>query len=320
MFPIRKKQTNNQPTSISNSVASSSGVEGYAAGTDSAGTDSISFDGPQHVECPTCIDPPGDGDPTVCTPSDDYTLSATLNNTTVSTISDDIPTWRLAPFWGGIIQEVEGQLANFEQDYTSKYQDAPYHQTFDLDYRATLNTTLMPNGQLSFSLTLYDMFSRVYFSSTVGYLSNARIKISANSIEFNGIYTIASDNFSITGIEFENLDADVNSDTSFGPILDFVAYLIRTVAGVNNSQIAGEIEDAITNNVMASIDEVNRNSPNMFVRSLLDFPELDNILPLLDQAITDLLQDDVSATLEVALPSCGDIDRDGLIDLDVSTN
>jgi len=146
------------------------------------------------------------------------------------------------------------------------------------------------------------------------------VEIEAEEIRINGIYTLAQDNFSITGIEFENLGSDVNSDTSFGPIIDFVAYLVRTVAGVNNSQIGGIIESELTDQIASAIDEVNRNSPNMFLRSFLDYPEIESILPFLDQAISELLQDDVNATLNIALPSCGEIDRDGLIDLDISTN
>lgn len=99
-----------------------------------------------------------------------------------------------------------------------------------------------------------------------------------------------------------------------------MAYLIRTVAGVNNSQLAGIIETELVNEIDSAIDEVNRNSPNMFLRSLINYPEIENILPLLDQAISELLQDDVSANLNVTLPSCGDIDRDGLIDLSILTN
>jgi len=81
----------------------------------------------------------------------------------------------------------------------------------------------------------------------------------------------------------------------------------------------GDVEETIRDLIADEIDQVSRNSPNMFLRSFLGYPEIDNILPLLDQAITELLQDDVSAILNVALPSCGEIDRDGLIDLEVAT-
>lgn len=308
-----------QPTSISNSIATGSGGD-YATGADSAGTDSISFDGPQHVECPTCIDPPGDdtsGDE--CTASDEYTLSAALNNTTASTTSSDISTWRLSPFWGGIIGEVTTILENAEVD-SPYHRDLPYHETFDLDRRVKIETTVTPNGQLSFSLTLYDMISRLYYSSTSFAVSNARVKATANAIRVEGIYSIAQDNFMITGFAFENLDTDVDVDSNLGPVAAPFVYIARLIFNATDSQLEGRAVTAIKNQIANAIDDVNRNSPNMFLRSLLDFPELENILPLLDQAIMELLQDDVSATLEVALPSCGDIDRDGLIGLNISTN
>lgn len=292
----------------------------YSASTDSARIDSGSFDQLGFGDdCSNCIDPPGDGDPTICTPSDEYTLSATLNNTTVSTTTTEVPTWRLAPFWGGIIGEITTVLENAEVD-SPYHRELPYHETFDLDRRVTLETTLMPNGQLSLSLTLYGMISRLYYTSTSFAVSNARIKATADAIRVEGVYNIAQDNFNITDFIFENLDTDVDVDSNLGPVAAPFVYVARLIFNATDSQLEGRAVTAIKDQIAEEIDDVNRNSPNMFLRSLLDFPELENILPLLDQAIMELLQDDVSATLDVALPSCGDIDRDGLIELDVSTN
>jgi len=175
---------------------------------------------------------------------------------------------------------------------------------------------LETNGQIRFSLTLHDMHLRVWFSSTVLWLSDARIKIEAEEIRINGIYTLAQDNFSISGIEFENFDSDINA----GVVGGFIIHIIDILASYTDQSIDGIIETVFANQIASAVDEVNRNSPNMFLRSFLDYPEIENVLPLLDQAISELLQDDVSATLNIALPSCGDIDRDGLIDLDISTN
>jgi hypothetical protein len=283
--------------------------------------DSISFDGQQHIECPTCIDPPGDegGGTTTCTVPDDYTLSATLNNTTLSTTSSDIPTWRLAPFWGSIIGEVENELENFEQNEVSQLESSPYHQFFEIDRRVIAETTVMPNGQLGFSLKLFDLFGRLYFQRTTIYTSNAIVTVSADAIEVEGVYNIAQDNFVITGSEFENLDADVDI-SGVGPLGAKVICFLTLGFYCPLPNPDGDVEETIRDLIADEIDQVNRNSPNMFLRSLIDYPEIGNILPLLDQAIMELLQDDVSATLNVALPSCGDIDRDGLIGLDVSTN
>lgn len=136
------QDTTIQSTAIQNDITARSGD--YTVSSDSARIDTTDLNGPQNSECIDCIDPPGDGDPTVCTPTNDYALSATLNNTTVSTISDDIPTWRLAPFWGGIIGEVETVLENTRQTDSPFHRELPYHETFDLDRRVTIETTLMP--------------------------------------------------------------------------------------------------------------------------------------------------------------------------------
>lgn len=88
---------------------------------------------------------------------------------------------------------------------------------------------------------------------------------------------------------------------------------------VNNSG-EGKVESKVKEIIESAVDDVNRNSPNMFIQSLVDYPEVSGVLLLLDQAITELLQDDVDATLVVELPSCGEVVRDGLIKLEVSTN
>lgn len=289
----------------------------YSASTDSARINTTDFDF-QNLQCPTCIDPPGDegGGTTVCMVPDDYTLRATLNNTTASTITDDIPTWRLSPFWGGIIGELTTILENTGQAESPVHRELPYHQLFDLDRRVVIETSLMSNGQVSLSLTLYDMLVRVWYSSTNFAVSSAHIKGEADEIKIDGVYNIAQDNFIITDLELQNLEVDLNISNRFGIFGDVIAYIFF---GFSETETESKIENVIKNQIANAIDDVNRNSPNMFLRSLINHPEIDNILPLLDQAIMELLQDDVSATLEVALPSCGDIDRDGRIDLIVST-
>lgn len=250
---------------------------------------------------------------------DDYTLRAGINNTTLSTISSDVPTWRLAPFWGGIIGEVETVLENFEQDTVSQLESSPYHQFFDVDRRVMAETTVMPNGELSLSLKLFDLFGKLYFQRTSIWTSNAIISVSADAIEVEGVYNIAQDNFVITGSEFENLNADVDIGGVL-PLLDVIKCYVTFGNYCILADADGFLEETIRDLVSDEIDQVNRNSPNMFLRSLINHPEIENILPLLDQAISELLQDDISAALNIALPSCGDIDRDGLIDLGVSTN
>lgn len=91
-------------------ITSSTGYN-YATSIDSTRMDTSDFD-VHNVECPTCIDPPGDegGGTTECTVPDDYTLRAGISNSTLSTVTSDVPTWRLSPFWGGIIQSVLPQL------------------------------------------------------------------------------------------------------------------------------------------------------------------------------------------------------------------
>ena len=164
------------------------------------------------------------------------------------------------------------------------------------------------------------MILRLYYTSTSFAVSNARIKATSDAIRLEGAYIIAQDNFNFTEITFENLDIDVDVDSNLGPVVDPFISFARLLLNATDSQLEGRAVTVIKNQITDTIDDLNRNSPNLFLRSLLDFPELANILPLLDQAIMDLLQDDVSAVLNVALPSCGDIDRDGLIELDVSTN
>jgi len=270
-------------------------------------------------DCITCIDPPGDGDPTLCTPTNQYRLEASVDDYGAYIYNSTIPTWRLTPFWGGIIEEVTEVLENANVD-SPYHRELPYHKTFDLERRVTIETKLTPNGKLSFSLTMYDMILRLYYTSTSFAVSNARIKATSDAIRLEGAYIIAQDNFNFTEITFENLDIDVDVDSNLGPVVDPFISFARLLLNATDSQLEGRAVTVIKNQITDTIDDLNRNSPNLFLRSLLDFPELANILPLLDQAIMDLLQDDVSAVLNVALPSCGDIDRDGLIELDVSTN
>lgn len=173
-------------------------------------------------------------------------------------------------------------------------------------------TTLTPSGNLNFSVTLYNKIARIWFSSTSAFVSNLQVRVASDAIQISGTYTIANDSFSITNFEFENLDVDINLTNG---LHDWLVDLFGII-----SQAEGAVESAIKNEIATAIDNVNRNSPNMFVRSLIYYPEISNKLPLLDQAITELLQDDVSAELNIELPSCGDIVRDGLIQLAVSTN
>jgi hypothetical protein len=320
IFPVQKiqavNQPTNQPTTLKNKLVRSSGD--YLTSTDSVRIDYGSFDQLGFGDdCSTCIDLPGDGNPTICTPSDEYTLGATLNNITATTITSNVPTWRLSPFWGGIIGEVETALENFEQNEVSELESSPYHQFFELDYRLTAETTVMPSGELNLSLKLFDLFGKLYFQRTTIYTSNAKVTVSADAFEVEGVYNIAQDSFIITGSEFENLDADIDIGGLFALLDDIKCFLFGSCT-IQSAE--GDVEETIRDLIADEVDQVNRNSPNMFLRSLINHPETDNILPLLDQAIMELLQDDVSAILNVALPSCGDIDRDGLIDLEVSTN
>jgi len=271
-------------------------------------------------DCITCIDPPGDGDPTLCTPTNQYRLEASVDDYGAYIYNSTIPTWRLTPFWGGIIQRVMNEVENFEQDYTSLYEPSPYAPSFDLDRRLKVETNLNPNSELSFSITLYDLIARVFFSSNSAFVSNARIKIEAEAIIFEGMYQLSSDTFSITNVMFEGLNTYVNANTNFGLIGEFLVYVGRSIAGINNSQLEGIIEVEINNEINSLIDNVNRNSPNMFIKSLVDYPEISNLLILFDQAVSLLLQDDVSASLNLHLPSCGDIVREGLIKLQVIEN
>ena len=293
-----------------------SSANNYMASLDTTRTDSSSFNGEETPNCVICIDLPGDGDPVTCTVPEDYTLRASINNTTLSTISSDVPTWRLAPFWGSIIGEVENELENFEQNEVSQLESSPYHQFFELDYRLTAETTVLPNQELNLSLKLFDLFGKLYFQRTTIYTSNAIVTISADAFEVEGVYNIAQDNFVITGSEFQNLDADIDIG-GFLSLLDDIKCFLFDSCTIQSAE--GDVEETIRDLIADEIDQVSRNSPNMFLRSFLGYPEIDNILPLLDQAITELLQDDVSAILNVALPSCGEIDRDGLIDLEVAT-
>jgi hypothetical protein len=263
-------------------------------------------------DCDICIDPPGDGDPVICTPSDQYRLEASVNGNGAYIYNSNIPTWRFSPFWGGIIQTILSILENTGQNDSPYHREFPYHEVFDLDRRVTVVTTLTPSGNLNFSVTLYNKIARIWFSSTSAFVSNLQVRVASDAIQISGTYTIANDSFSITNFEFENLDVDINLTNG---LHDWLVDLFGII-----SQAEGAVESAIKNEIATAIDNVNRNSPNMFVRSLIDYPEISNKLPLLDQAITELLQDDVSAELNIELPSCGDIVRDGLIQLAVSTN
>lgn len=186
-----------------------------------------------------------------------------------------------------------------------------------MDYRLIAETIVMPNGELSFSLKLFDLFGKLYFQRTSIYTTNAVVTISADAFKVEGIYNIGQDSFMITGSEFETLNANVDVN-GLAPLGAKVLCVITSGLYCPLPNPDGDVEEAVRNLIAAKINQVNRNSPNMFLQSLLDFPEIENILPLLDQAITKLLQDDISATLNIALPSCGDIDRDGWIDLEVS--
>jgi hypothetical protein len=128
-------------------------------------------------------------------------------------------------------------------------------------------------------------------------VNTAKIEFEADSITFNGEYEFSEDQFSVTDYDLASLNTNVNTDTNFGPILSFFEYIMRLFLDASDSDFEGVVEDEIRNEIAELIDEVNRNSPNLFIRSLIDFPETTQILTLLDQAITSLLQDDVNATL-----------------------
>jgi len=83
--------------------------------------------------CPTCIEDPGDGTGggSSCNPSNDYTISATYENTTLSQAVSGSQASQISshvrPFWAGIIHEVESVLEESPQPETSIWQELPFH-------------------------------------------------------------------------------------------------------------------------------------------------------------------------------------------------
>lgn len=271
-----------------------------------------SFDEP--CDPATCIDPPGSGGSgggPSCTPTDQYRLEASVNSSGAYTYNSSIPTNQLTPYWGSIILTAKDAIGNTSQNGSPYHDSNPFHEVFDLDRKVKVTTTLTSGGQLNFSLSLFDMYARAWFSSNNGFISNADVVAEADEINIEGTYTLVNDNFSLTDFEFENLNVSVSLSGFTGWLADVFGY---------TSTAESEVEDEIKNLISNEINSFNANNPNMYVKSLIDYQGIENILPALDLAIAELVKDDVDATLLLALPSCGDITRDGLIKLNVTTN
>lgn len=59
----------------------------------------------------------------------------------------------------------------------------------------------------------------------------------------------------------------------------------------------------------------------MYLSSIIYHSEIENILPVIDQAISELIKNDIEANLEIEVPNCTYYpNRDGLILLEVNTN
>jgi hypothetical protein len=276
--------------------------------------------------CPTCFEDPGDGTGggSSCTPSNEYMISATYQNTTLSqgvsgSTASQI-TSHIRPFWVNIIQEAESVLEESPQPATFFWQEFPFHSYFEIDKKALFTTTYQSTGNISFALDLSNMFAKLYYSKVAGAaLYNLKVEVTSDGFESHGNYNISQDNFIFTDFSFDNLNVDINAGWVAGLADALVCFFTvfqqcNTISGAERS-----VEEAIVDQVETMLAAVNDN-PNQLIHSLIHIPQVTNALPLIDQALAELIQSNVHAAMEIAMPACGDITRDGTIHLTVTTN
>ena len=215
---------------------------------------------------------------------------------------------------------MEEALEAIEQDETPLWAQNPFHSYFIIDEKATFVTTLNSGAGLDFELNMYDFESKLYFANTGGYPSqNLKVEVTGDGIQVDGFYSISQDDFNITNFDVQNFQVDVNIGWLLTPFVDALlcVYGLSTLQGCIT--LSSVVKDAIENQISNEIENFNDN-PNQFIRSFVNIPSITNALPNIEDAIADLLQVNVSANLEIALPSCGDITRDGAVSLGVEVH